>query len=335
MKKINFVDNKKEFNIKKLNKIDIKEFTFRDAYEMLWKPKKRDTIISYRDECIRLEHHVLPYLGKMKVRKIKPLDVANMASKLRDRLSTLKRCLMRTNEILELCVVCGIIKYNRCRKTQKLFPLPIETNHPYINASDLHLLFIEAFKFKRQKFWFMPLLMFQTYSMLRAHEACSIKWSYIKGNKITIPSQIMKKKREFSLYLNNEVKHILIKMRDKTPYTSEYVFPYGRNTKYINKQYISKWLNNTPLKGKLCTHGLRATARTFLKDVKCPYEIAEDCLSHLMGTPTNRAYIRGDYYDQRIEYMNMWWEFIKIKMQQALRLLNPNALIFKDFQNLC
>ena len=54
-----------------------------------------------------------------------------------------------------------------------------------------------------------------------------------------------------------------------------------------------------------------------------------------MGTPTNRAYIRGDYYDQRIEYMNMWWEFIKIKMQQALRLLNPNALIFKDFQNLC
>jgi uncharacterized protein YnzC (UPF0291/DUF896 family) len=60
----------------------------------------------------------------------------------------------------------------------------------------------------------------------------------------------------------------------------------------------------------LCHHGLRATARTWLKDNNVTHEIAEDCLAHLTGSTTERAYLRGDYLEQRREIMQQWWNYL-------------------------
>lgn len=80
---------------------------------------------------------------------------------------------------------------------------------------------------------------------------------------------------------------------------SAYIWCFGRSNHPINKQCLSKWLNSTSLNGKLCHHGLRATGRTWLRDTNVPHEVAEDCLAHLSGSATERAYLRGDYLEQR------------------------------------
>ena len=91
---------------------------------------------------------------------------------------------------------------------------------------------------------------------------------------------------------------------------SVYVWCFGRGNTHINKQHLSKWLNSTSLNGKLCHHGLRATGRTWLRDNNVPHEVAEDCLAHLSGSATERAYLRGDYLEQRKPIMQKWWNYI-------------------------
>ena len=91
---------------------------------------------------------------------------------------------------------------------------------------------------------------------------------------------------------------------------SVYVWCFGRGNSKVNKQYLSKWLNNSSLNGVLCHHGLRATGRTWMRDQKVPHEVAEDAIAHVSGTSYERAYLRGDYLEQRREIMEKWWQFI-------------------------
>lgn len=60
----------------------------------------------------------------------------------------------------------------------------------------------------------------------------------------------------------------------------------------------------------LCHHGLRATGRTWMRDQGVAHEVAEDALAHVTMTQTERAYIRGDFLEQRRPIMQTWWRYI-------------------------
>ena len=47
-----------------------------------------------------------------------------------------------------------------------------------------------------------------------------------------------------------------------------------------------------------------------MRDNNVIYEVAEDALAHLTGTATERAYLRGDFLEQRREIMQSWWNYI-------------------------
>ena len=119
-----------------------KGLTFMDGFK-LWKNKKRGHLVSYDDEVERINKHLVPYLGKLKLEDITAPIALNTLIKLETKLPTLKRCLMRLNEILELSVCAGLINQNPCRKLSRVFALHTPINRPFIPASDLHLLFAE------------------------------------------------------------------------------------------------------------------------------------------------------------------------------------------------
>ena len=50
-------------------------------------------------------------------------------------------------------------------------------------------------------------------------------------------------------------------------------------------------------------------ARSFLADRQAPFEAAEMCLSHTVGTSVSRAYQRSDYLDVRRELMAAWSDY--------------------------
>ena len=49
----------------------------------------------------------------------------------------------------------------------------------------------------------------------------------------------------------------------------------------------------------------------------------------MQETKTNRAYIRGDYYNQRIYYYSLWGEFIKSKLKESMDILKAKPLEYR------
>lgn len=281
--------------------------TFNDGYR-LWRNKKKGHIVSYVDECQRIERHLMPSLKKLKLEDVTAPVVLNVLMKIDDKLPTLKRCLMRVNEILELCVCAGLLHSNPCRKLSRIFATHQPVNRPFIPAKDLGLLFNEL---KEEKEWFKCYVLFAVYSLLRPIECSSIQWAWIQDNVLVLPSEIMKKRRVHRVPLCPEIVHLLNHVKTlRRGRLNRYVWAFGRNRQAINKQHLTKWLGGTSLKGKLCHHGLRATGRTWMRDEQVAYEVAEDALAHLSGSTTERAYLRGDYLDQRRDIMQKWWNYI-------------------------
>lgn len=286
-----------------------KGLTFNDAY-LLWKRKKKGRIKSYQDECQRIEKHLLPYLKNIQLENISAPMALNIVIKLDKKLPTLKRILMRLNEILNLAVCAGLLCSNPCLKLSRVFAIHTPQNRPYIPAEKLYVLFKEL-NIKNSPKWFHLYLIFHVWSMLRPAEIVNLKWSYIQDeNVLVLPAEIMKKGRPHRVPLPKKVIKLLELIKKERKLRSSYIFPFGRGNKPLNKQYLSKWLLNSSLKGALCAHGLRATGRTWLRDQNIRYEIAEDCLAHLVGSATERAYLRGDFLAQRTEVMELYFNYV-------------------------
>ena len=297
----------------KRQELDIKPskgLTFSDGFR-LWKNKKRHTIVSYEDEVERIEMHLIPDLGRKQLEDVTAPVVLNTLEKLNKKLPTLKRCLMRLNEILDLCVYAGLLRHNPCKGMSKIFAKHSPVPRPFIPAADLHILFTVLKNSKKNnQQWFHCYLLWALYTMLRPVECSSVRWRWIDGNTLTIPASFIKSKRDHRVHLCPEILELLKIAKSLRKKRSVYVWPFGRGGKKISKQHISKWLNNTSLKGKLCHHGMRATGRTWLKDQGAPYEVGEDAIAHVTGTTYSRSYLRSDYLEQRRPHMQTWWYYI-------------------------
>jgi integrase len=227
--------------------------------------------------------------------------------RLENRLPTLKRVLMRLNEILELAVCAGLLGFNPCRRLSKVFARHTPINRPYIEASRLGELFALLCG---QPLWFHCYVLFAVYSMLRPIEVSSIRTQWICTDILQMPPDIMKKRRAHRVPLCEPVLKLIRLTRRLHTHRSVYLFAFGRGGAHINKQHLSKFLEHSALRGKLCHHGLRATGRTWMRDEGVAHEIAEDALAHVSGSATERAYLRGDYLEQRREIMQKWWTYI-------------------------
>lgn len=280
-----------------------KGLTFIDAFK-LWCQKKKSYIVSYEVERRRIEIYLLPKLKKLQLEQISAPLALNLLLELKDRPPTLKRILMRLNEILDLAVCAGLLAHNPCRKLSRVFAPYTVKNRPYIQASRLGELFVLL---RKQRFEFHCFVLFAVYSMLRPIECVSVRWSWIEDNTLTLPPEIMKKRRVHRVSLCPEMLAILELIH--TDRRNAYIWHFTSGS-HVHKQYLSRFLNHSPLNGQLCHHGLRATARTWLKDLNVSFEIAEDFLAHVYGSQTERAYLRGDYLEQRREIYQKWFKYI-------------------------
>ena len=284
-----------------------KGLTFNDALR-LWKGKKKGRIASYADEFARIERYLVPKLGKMPLDEITAPVALNLLIGIEDKLPTLKRVLMRLNEVLDLAVCAGRIPSNPCRRLSKVFAQHVPEHRPYIPANRLGEPFVLL---KDCEMWFRCYVLLAVYTMLRPGELSAVRRAWIEGNTLTIPAEHMKKRRVHRVPLCPEVLVLIDYLRTLTVHKrSPFLLPFGRGGKPINKQHLSKWLLSTPLKGRLCHHGLRATGRTWMRDQGVAHEAAEDALAHLCISQTERAYLRGDFLEQRRPVMAKWWNFI-------------------------
>ena len=58
-------------------------------------------------------------------------------------------------------------------------------------------------------------------------------------------------------------------------------------------------------------HGIRSVGRMWMHQNKIPFEVAESCLTHVVGSAVTRAYLRTDYFEERREALEKWHEFLR------------------------
>lgn len=290
-----------------LNTSPSKGLTFLDAFN-LWKRKKKGSIVSYEDEVARINMHLTPYLKNLPLSKITATVALNVLLKLDKKLPTLKRCLMRLNEILDLAVCSGLLDANPCRKLSKVFANHSPIHRPWIPAEELGELFSYL---EGRPLWFHCLVIWAVFSGLRPVECVSVRREWFNNDTLTMPAEIMKKRRIHRIPIPEVIWVVLnTAINEKKSKRTHCIWTFGQKGKVINKQHISKWINSTPLKNRLCHHGLRSTFRTWLHDEGVDFEVAEDAIAHNTLNVTQRAYIRSDFLESRRPIMEKWAVFI-------------------------
>ena len=291
-------------------------FVLRDAWR-LWKDLKRGRIVSYQDEKRRMERYIIEPLGSRQVDEISaPLVIHTVRTLDRaGKRATLKRVLMRTREVLDLAVCAGYITHNPVERVSRVFAPPVVKPMPAVHWKELpHVMRVMADAPRRVQVLFL----FQLATMLRPGEAASIRKEWIEDDTLIIPATSMKKGREHRVPLTPFVLRLLEEERRLSPHPrAAFVFSGRKAGTHVSAQALAKHLHGTELKGKLVAHGLRSIARSWAADMSVPFEVAEACLSHVVGSQVSRAYQRSDFLEARRSVMTAWSAHIEHCAQSA------------------
>ena len=291
-------------------------YTLRDAFK-LWCGLKRGRIVSYQDERRRLERYLVGPIGSSQLDEITAPLVIHTVKALdkSGKRATLKRVLMRTREVLDLAVCAGYITHNPVERVSRIFAPPVVKPMPAVHWKELpHVMRVMADAPRRVQVLFL----FQLATMLRPGEAASIRKEWIEDATLIIPASSMKKGREHRVPLTPFVLALIEEEKRLSPHPrAAYVFSGRKAGTHVSTQALAKHLHSTELAGKLVAHGLRSIARSWAADQSVPFEVAEACLSHVVGSQVSRAYQRSDFLEARRSVMAAWSDHIADCAQSA------------------
>ena len=286
-------------------------FTLNDAFR-LWKGLKKGKIVSYEAEKRMIESYLIAELGNRQLDELTAPAVIEHMKKIEKRgiQATVKRLIMRLREMLNLAVCAGYIDANPCASVSKLFAPPKVTpmlSVAWTQLPEVMQIVKDSDAPERTK----RLFKIQLLLMLRPNEAAGLKWAWFNADRtvLTIPSECMKNGKDHRVPVPAYAAQILAAQKKMTG-RSKFVFPSRIAGQAVSSQTVAKFLAKTPLRGRLVAHGLRSLARSWLADHAAPYEVAELCLAHTVGSQVSRAYQRSDMIEKRRQFMDAWSLFV-------------------------
>lgn len=266
----------------------------------------------------RLENHLFNKIGNMAVSEITPQMAIKALEPLKERGvgDTLHRVIRLLNEVLNFAVNMGVIEFNKCVNISANFSTHTAENNPTIRP-ELLPEFLSDLDDSNSSIQVKILIKWQLLTMVRPKEAVSAEWAEIDFDKKTwaIPAEKMKGgKRSHIVPLSHQAIALLEKIKSITGY-DRFVFQSGKNpNKSMNPQTANraiKLLVGGKYQNRLTAHGLRSIASTYLNEQLINYDVIEACLSHIIADQTRKAYNRSDYFEQRIEIMQLWGDYVE------------------------
>jgi integrase len=155
---------------------------------------------------------------------------------------------------------------------------------------------------------------------VRAGEALGARWSEVDldGAVWAIPAERMKGRRAHRVPLSAPALALLRELHGMR--INEYVFP-GVFRRPMVAGSLFSVLRRPPLCLRNVTvHGFRSSFRDWAGDRGVAREIAEAALAHTVGNQVERAYRRGDAFEQRRQLMDSWAMFITNEPAKVITL---------------
>ena len=143
----------------------------------------------------------------------------------------------------------------------------------------------------------------------RAGEVVGMRWAEVDlvAKAWVIPASRMKAGREHRVPLNMAAVALLERIHQNRE--NDFVFP-GQRRAGLSHTALDRLLRYR-MKSGVCTHGFRATFRTWAAErTSFQRETIEAALAHVVGDETERAYQRGDMFEKRRHLMDAWARYI-------------------------
>jgi integrase len=134
-----------------------------------------------------------------------------------------------------------------------------------------------------------------------------------------IPASKMKMDEAHKVCLSTQAIAVLRGMKVYSE-GKRYVFPplARQKTEHLHRDSMSKALRDMGFRGKHVTHGFRAMFRTAARErLRIPKDVLEIMLAHANKNEVEAAYARETFFDERIEAMQRWADYLDGLRQSA------------------
>lgn len=163
--------------------------------------------------------------------------------------------------------------------------------------------------------------------LLRPGELRQAEWTDIDFDEAIwfIPAERMKMRRPHRVPLSRQVIEMLKELHEHTHWW-KYLFPcLGKPRKAMSENAVNQGLRKLGYTTEQMTaHGFRAMAATLLNEMgEWNPDAIERQLAHVDTNQVRRAYARGEYWDERVEMMQRWSDYLD-QLRDGGKILRPS-----------
>ncbi len=265
----------------------------------------------------RLDQNILPEIGHLPIKEVKPLQVLDALKKVEARGANemASRCRSLCDQVFRYAIISGRCEYNPAADLQGALQPYKKTHYAAITSEQLPE-FIRTLKSNRARLYPHTLLAVEMLMLtfVRTSELIKATWDEfdLEAKVWRIPAERMKMDREHVVPLSARVIDILRELKELCP-TSRYIFPSQiQLSKHMSNNTILKALERMGYKGVMTGHGFRALAMSTIKEkLGYAHEVVDLQLAHQKKSNVDRAYDRATFIEERTKMMQDWDDYIK------------------------
>ncbi len=266
-----------------------------------------------------LELYVLPRLGKTPVSEIDQRDIRDTLAPIwHTKADTAKKALNRLSICIRHAAALGLDV--DLQATEKAKALLGKQRHKVKNIPSMPWQDVPTFYKSLDDSICQLALRLLILTAVRSKPIRFLRLDQIDGNIWTIPEELVKGRKdatsEFRVPLSTEAMRVV---EAATKFERDgFLFPSVRKG-VISDATMSRFMERKGLDTR--PHGFRSSFRTWCAETtETPYEIAETCLGHVVGTGVERSYKRTDFIEKRAVLMERWAEHLNKGLGDLVRL---------------
>lgn len=252
-----------------------------------------------------LELHILPKLGQVPVSDIDQKDIRDTLAPIwHIKAETARKAMNRLGIVLRHAAALGLDV--DLQATDKAKALLGKQRHTVTNVPSLAWQDVPDFYQSLGGSVTELALRLLILTGVRSGPLRNIHMDQIEGDVWTIPAEDMKGRKgatkEFRVPLSAEAQRVIAEARKFA--RDGFLFP-GVKRGVISDMTMTALMDRRGMKER--PHGFRTSLRVWLAEAtNAPHDVAEMCISHVVGSKTVQAYKRTDFLEQRRVLMERW-----------------------------
>lgn len=252
-----------------------------------------------------LELHILPKLGQVPVADIDQKDIRDTLAPIwHTKAATANKAMNRLGIVLRHAAALGLeVDLQATEKAKALLGMQRHkvTNVPAVPWQDVPA-FYQSLGGSITELALRLLIL----TGARSAPLRNINLEQIDGDVWTIPAEGMKGRKgatkDFRIPLSVEAQRVIAEARKFA--RDGFLFP-GVKRGVISDMTMTALMDRRGMKER--PHGFRTSLRVWLAEAtNAPHDVAEMCISHMVGSKTVQAYKRTDFLEQRRALMERW-----------------------------